>query len=305
MASQGNLGGRCSVALLVEQRYLAQRQPLGLVAELARRGCSVELIDPGSTAISLTDRGWLDGFDLCVARGRSPGLLSALLAAERCGIPTVNRHSAVAAVHDKAAMAVALARAGLPTPPTGLGTTESLAAELAPELYPVIVKPIKGDNCRGINLCRTPDELAGLACDEPLLAQPYLAGDGLDLKLYGVGARVWAVRKPSPFRAPGEPAANGGAPGEPAANGSGPKPGPVALTDELRELALGCSGLFGLELFGVDCLVTPDGPVVIEVNEYPNYTGVAEADEALASHVLARVPYRTGPAAAPVLEVVP
>jgi ribosomal protein S6--L-glutamate ligase len=281
------------VALLVEQRYLAQRQPLGLARELARRGCDVELIDPGGTAISLTDRGWLDGFDLCVARGRSPGLLSALLAAERCGIPTINRHSAVAAVHDKAAMAVALARAGLPTPPTGLGSTGSLAAELPPDLYPVIVKPIRGDNCRGLHLCRTADELAQLSGDEPLLAQPYLDGDGTDLKLYGVGGQVWAVRKPSPFRAPRQP----------AANGRGPKAGPVSLTDELRELALGCSSLFGLELFGVDCLLTSDGPVVIEVNEYPNYTGVAEADEALASHVLARAPRHARRPATPVLEV--
>jgi glutathione synthase/RimK-type ligase-like ATP-grasp enzyme len=38
----------------------------------------------------------------------------------------------------------------------------------------------------------------------------------------------------------------------------------------------------------VDCVETPAGPVVIEVNDFPNYTGVPGADDALARLVLAR-----------------
>jgi len=270
------------VALFAERRYLGQRQPAGLVAELGRRGCAVSLIDPDSTAISLTDDSWLAGVELCVARGRSQALLTCLLAAERRGIPTLDRHSAVAAVRDKAAMAVALAGAGVPTPPTTLGTPSQLAAELPADLYPVILKPIHGDNCRGLRICRRPDDVSRLAPsgDEPLLAQPYLNGDGLDLKLYGVGERIWAVRKASPLSPSGASDAQPRGPGGAA---------PVELTPDLRRLALECSELFGLELFGVDCLVTPAGPVVIEVNDYPNYTGVPEADEALARHVMARL----------------
>jgi ribosomal protein S6--L-glutamate ligase len=56
----------------------------------------------------------------------------------------------------------------------------------------------------------------------------------------------------------------------------------------MRELGLRCGELFGLELWGVDCVETPDGPVVIEVNEFPNYTAVPAADERLADHVLER-----------------
>jgi ribosomal protein S6--L-glutamate ligase len=69
----------------------------------------------------------------------------------------------------------------------------------------------------------------------------------------------------------------------------------VELTSSLRQLALDCAALFGLELFGVDCVVTGGGPVVIEVNDFPNYTGVPDADEALADHVLARVPAAAPP----------
>jgi ribosomal protein S6--L-glutamate ligase len=280
---RATIEGSGQIALLVERRYLAQRQPLGLAAELGRRGCTVRVIDPGSTAISLTDDSWLAGIDLCVARGRSQAVLSRLLAAERRGVATLDRHSAVAGVRDKAAMAVALASAGIPTPPTTLGSPSQLAAELPAQLYPVILKPVHGDNCRGLRICGSADAIVRLspAVEDPLLAQPYLTGDGTDLKLYGVGDRIWAVRKPSPLLG------NGGAPG--ARTGRSTKAVPVELTDDLRRLALDCSEIFGLELFGVDCLLTPAGPVVIEVNDYPNYTGVAGADEALASHVLARL----------------
>jgi ribosomal protein S6--L-glutamate ligase len=273
--------GSAEIALLAERRYLAQRQPLGLAAELRRRGCTVRLIDPGSTAISLTDDSWLTRVDLCVARGRSHAVLSRLLSAERRGVPTLDRYSAVTGVYDKAAMAVALASASIPTPPTTLGTPAQLAAELPAHLYPVILKPIHGDNCRGLRICGNPDAVARVspAVDEPLLAQPYLTGDGTDLKLYGVGDRIWAVRKPSPMSANGGPRARLGGSTEAT---------PVELTPALRRLALDCSDVFGLELFGVDCLLTPAGAVVIEVNDYPNYSGVPEADEALADHVLAR-----------------
>jgi ribosomal protein S6--L-glutamate ligase len=279
---EGRIEGRVRVALLAERRYLTQRQPAGLVAELGRRECAVSLIDPDSTAISLTDDSWLAGVELCVARGRSQALLTCLLAAERRGVPTLDRHSAIAGVRDKAAMAIALAGAGVPTPPTTLGTPPQLVAELPADLYPVILKPIHGDNCRGLRICHGPDDMARLSPsgDEPLLAQPYLNGDGLDLKLYGVGDRIWAVRKASPL------SANGALEARPRGSAEAI---PVELTPDLRRLAIECSELFGLELFGVDCLVTPAGPVVIEVNDYPNYTGIPEANEALASHVLARL----------------
>jgi ribosomal protein S6--L-glutamate ligase len=267
------------IALLAEGRYLAQRQPKGLVTELRHRGCAVTLIEPDSGAISLTDRSWLAGVSVCVARGRSDAVLSRLLAAERHGIPTLNRASAVAAVVDKAGMAVALASAGIPTPPTILGSPPQLAAELPSDLYPVIVKPIRGDNCRGLAICESADAVRRLApTGEPLLAQPFLRGDGSDLKLYGVAETVWAVRKPSPLS--GDQSPWSGHRGMTDAI-------PVELTSDLRELALRCGELFGLELFGVDCLVTPAGPVVIEVNDFPNFTGVPDADAALADHVLA------------------
>jgi len=64
----------------------------------------------------------------------------------------------------------------------------------------------------------------------------------------------------------------------------------VLVTPILRSLARTCARLFGLRLFGVDCVVGPDGvPLVVEVNDFPNYRGLPqEANEVLADIVLAR-----------------
>jgi ribosomal protein S6--L-glutamate ligase len=59
------------------------------------------------------------------------------------------------------------------------------------------------------------------------------------------------------------------------------------VADSVAELARTCGRLFGLTVFGVDCLETSHGPVVIEVNDFPNFTAVPGADVLLARHVLA------------------
>jgi ribosomal protein S6--L-glutamate ligase len=277
--------GRARVALIAEERYLSQLQPAGLADELRARGVDVHVVDPGASAAPLTDPGWLEGFDALVARGRSEAVLCALLGAERRGIPTINRHGAVLSVYDKAAMAVALAAAGVRTLPTWLGDPLRLASDLSADAYPVVVKPVRGDNCRGIALCAGPSEVGALQPpDGAFLAQPYMSGDGQDLKLYGIADAVWAVRKPSPLR-PGC--------GEAAA----PTAAPVRLTPEAHRLARACRKLFELDFFGVDCLVGPEGPVVVEVNEFPNYTGVPEASAALADRVLAGIDHEVRGAA--------
>jgi ribosomal protein S6--L-glutamate ligase len=263
---------RSSVAVVVDARYRCQAQPAGLVAALERRGCTVSLIDPAATALKIDGEGWLAGVDVVAARGRSVGLQVMLAHAEALGAPTVTASSALAKVHNKAEMAVALAAAGIRIPSTFAGCPERLAECVPAADYPIVVKPVFGDNCRGLRLICDAAELRKLVWPEPMaLAQPYVPAGGVDLKLYGIGERVWAVRKPAPFP--------GGADG-PAVLAP-PDPG-------LQELARRCAQVFGLALWGVDCVESDDGPLVIEVNEFPNYTAVPNADEWLADHVLSQ-----------------
>lgn len=255
------------VGIAAEPRYLAQRQPAGLMMALARAGHPLVFVD-----VAMPSPVSLRGLDVLVARGRSPALLDLLGRAEAAGVVTVNPRAAIAAVLDKAGMARALAAAGIPSPAFRLGTIASIAREARADEFPMVVKPIFGDNARGIRVVSSRGELAGLPWTEPLaLAQPLLPSDGDDLKLYVAGARVWAVKKPSPLA---------------------PRPGGsarlVPTTPALEALARRCGRLFGLDLYGVDCVETAGGPVVIEVNDFPNYTGIDGVDEQLAHHVIGR-----------------
>ena len=262
--------------VVVEQRYLAQAQPAGMIDALAALGQEVVTIDPDAASPDIGDVAWLDDLDLVVCRGRSFALFCLLIAAEQRGIPTINRRASIASVHNKAEMAVALAGAGVPAPKTFLGHPRDLAAQVPSACYPLILKPSFGDNCEGLRIVMRSDELAVLDWPEPLvLAQHFLGSDGYDLKLYVIGEDVWAVRKPSPL---------GG-----SRNGSTADCELVPCTDELRALGRRCGELFGLELYGLDCLETPDGFVVLEVNDFPNYTGVPGADERLAEYVVSRM----------------
>jgi len=256
------------VGLLVEPRYLAQAQPRGMMNALRERGHAVILLDPEDGVL---DTGCLDRLpevDVLVARGRSTGLLARLSDAELHGVVTVNSPRAISAVVDKAHMAVRLQAAGIPTPRTWIGPFAHLAAMVPETAYPLILKPAFGDNCRGIQVVASPPALHAIAWPEPVVvAQRFVANDGFDLKLYVIGKRVWAVRKASPLHA------------RTAAGALCP------LGAGWRELAQRCGELFGLGLYGVDCIETADSLQVIEVNDLPNYTGVPEADYLLAGFV--------------------
>ncbi|HET8676807.1 MAG TPA: ATP-grasp domain-containing protein [Blastocatellia bacterium] len=264
------------IGLLVENRYLIQSQPSGMRRALEQQGHRVTAIDPQSNSYLMEGDGWLGDFDLVVARGRSWALLCMLAWAESRGASTINRKGAIAAVYNKADMSVALA-GNVPVPRTYFGSIESLTKLIPADSYPIILKPIFGDNCRGLVVAEDPEEMTNLEWTEPVaLAQSYLPTDGYDLKLYGIGDEVWAVRKPSPFNKRSE------------ADGADSKAGLAPLTAELQALGRRCGELFGLELYGVDCIETDRGPLVIEINDFPNYTGVPEADERLADYVIRR-----------------
>jgi ribosomal protein S6--L-glutamate ligase len=261
--------GGIRVGILVERRYRTQRQPAGLIDGLRLRGNEVKVIDPLDVCEVGVD-GWLAGLDVVVPRGRSLELLSLVACAERRGVPVVNGRRAIAAVHNKLEMSAALIAADIPTPRTFAAPPERLAAEVPAACYPLVLKPAFGDNGAGLTIARDAAELLRLDWPEPVaVAQRLVPSDGLDLKLYGVGDAVWAVRKPSPL----------------TPRTGAREPGPIPLTADLGALGRRCGELFGLGLYGVDCVETEDGPVVIEVNEYPNYTGVDGADASLAALV--------------------
>lgn len=211
--------------------------------------------------------------DAVISRDRSLMGLFLLAWAEELGVLSVNPRAAIERVRNKAEMTAALTAAGIPMPETIVCRTTEQLWDVPPFFFPFVVKPNFGDNAAGIQLVRDRDDLARISSsdDSVVLLQKFVPNDGFDLKLYVAGERVWAVRKASPMLQRAQS-----------------KCSEVLLDREMRSIALRCGRVLGLDVFGVDTLPTSDGMQVLEVNEFPNFTGVAEAPQAVANLLLTR-----------------
>jgi glutathione synthase/RimK-type ligase-like ATP-grasp enzyme len=161
--------------------------------------------------------------------------------------------------------------AGLPTPDAYYaGSVEHLRAVVKD--YPVVVKPNAGRRGQQISVVRRAEELEGLDLSYgDIFAQQFVKGSGLDLKAYIVGDEVFGVARPFPVRTAEEKRGK-----------------PRTISPEVRDICLRCGELFDLELYGVDLIETEESPYVIEVNCFPGYKGVPEADRLLAEYIFER-----------------
>jgi CheY-like chemotaxis protein len=192
--------------VLTDRRYLKQRMPGAVIAWLEEQGhpAWVVIADDGSRVSPLSpDDGTVSAWtglrrdDVVVARSRHPFALALLKQAESLGARTVGAWAAVQRVRNKVRSALALKEHGLPAPETFFASRPEDLARLDRSSFPLLLKPFQGDNSRGIRLVRRPEELASVEWSEAIvLAQRYVEAGGVDLKLYAVGDRVWAIRRP-------------------------------------------------------------------------------------------------------------
>jgi glutathione synthase/RimK-type ligase-like ATP-grasp enzyme len=272
-----------TIALLVERRHLKKRALREARQALEAGGCSVPLIVPDEgRCFDIPSKA--PPWDAVLSRGRDLAGLGLLAAISALGVLAINSPQSIELVRNKIAMQAILLEHGLPLPKTWFAPDAAVFREIPPERYPLVVKPYDGDGSRGLSLISQPDdvdELPGFSSRPSLyLAQEFLETDGWDLKLYGIGTKVWAVRKPSPvdFTGPGPAVV------KPTKGGE-----LVELDAQLRDIALTCGRACRLELWGVDVAVTPKGPYVIEVNDFPTYSAVPQAGEEIARYALTRV----------------
>lgn len=268
------------IAIIAERRHLGNTALHEAKAALEAAGCSVPIVVPDAGQlyeVPVNAPPW----DAVLSRGRDLAGLGLLAAASALGVPTINAPRAIDLVRNKIAMQAVLHEHRLPVPKTWFAADPEVFRHIPRELFPLVVKPFDGDGSRGLSLLEQPDDVALLPRlrerHAVYLAQEFLATDGSDLKLYGIGSQVWAVRKPSPVSFPG--------PG-PAIMTRTAGAEVVELDAQLRDIALTCGRACGLELWGVDVAMTSDGPYVIEVNDFPTYSAVPGAGEAIAEHVL-------------------
>jgi ribosomal protein S6--L-glutamate ligase len=223
----------------------------------------------------LTGGGALPDADLHVLKDLPPAALRAL-AATRTGscsdLPT-----AVLRCEDKLLACTRLHLAGVPLPATRCAADWAEVPALAGRAG-AVVKPRFGTGGRGV-LVLDGEVPAAPATPGPWLVQERVPGDGRDRKLYVVGDRVHGVLRTWP--APDDRAGT-------------PFPVPPGLT----RIARAAADALDLTVCGIDVVLGPAGPVVVDVNPFPGFKGVPGAAELLAAHLLRRLSRTEVPACA-------
>jgi ribosomal protein S6--L-glutamate ligase len=192
---------------------------------------------------------------------------------ETCGGMVINSWASTLVCQDRVLMSRRLAEAGLPCPRTWTVPTLGKARRLVHGLsFPLIVKSRFSRRGDLVTRVGSTDELEALMPQwggEPVILQEYAENDGWDVKLWVVGSNAFAARRRSPL----DPDA--GRENHPIAEGELPRAW-VAATLQVGRA-------FALSLYGVDLLVTPWGPAIVDVNAFPGYRGVPGAASALAA----------------------
>ena len=106
------------------------------------------------------------------------------------------------------------------------------------------------------------------AHDSFFLAQRYAENSGFDLKIYVTGREVYAaIAKQSVLH------------GETRERF-------IPLTPALRKLALDVGKIFGLDIYGIDVVETPQGLAVLDINDFPSFGGVPRAVGRISEYIL-------------------
>jgi ribosomal protein S6--L-glutamate ligase len=259
------------VAFLLEHHPDGRTSTLVLDAvELLReRGTQADLLYPRKER---TDLGSLrPEYDLYVLKSRTDVTLSLAGALHALGAALLNPYPVAAACRDKVVASQLLRSAHVPLPDAYVaGHPEQLAPLLADG--PLVVKPYRGSQGRGVRVVRSRDELAAEPGDgTPVFAQRYHKPRDRDRKIYRIGDELFGVKRVWPARTHEEKL------GE-----------PFALDRELREIAFRLGAALGITLYGFDVVLTDDGPLVVDFSPFPGFKGVPDAAALLADYVYER-----------------
>ena len=235
---------------------------------LAEWGVDVDVICPEEELLDLRDV--RVDHDLYVLKSGSEMALSLAATLDALGATTLNPYRVTVQCRDRVVANRILQAAGVPVPETYVAVDVSRLAELVEE-GPLVVKPYRRTSGGGVQVVWDADELQDLGTSgHPVVAQRYHGPRGRDRKIYCLGDQLFGVKRVWPARTPDEKL------GE-----------PFTVTPELREIALRCRHALGIELFGLDLIVSEGQPYVVDVDPFPGFKGVPDAALRLADYIYA------------------
>ncbi|WP_102127426.1 lysine biosynthesis protein LysX [Deinococcus planocerae] len=219
---------------------------------------------------------WRVALERCVSQSRGHGVTRAL---EGLGVRVVNPSHVIELCGDKLATNAALARAGLPTPRTGVAFDGEAALALIEELgYPVVLKPTVGSWGRMVSRINDRDAAEAVIEHKEVLGGPQhgifyvqemIAKPGRDIRAFVVGGEcIGAIYRTS------EHWITNTARGATASN--------CPVTPEIEGLALRAAAAVHGEIVAIDLVEDPGrGLLVIEINhtmEFKNSVSTTGVD---------------------------
>ena len=212
--------------------------------------------------------------DLYLLKSHSSQALDVAHFVEQQGAFVVNSWAASVACQDRVSMTEHMLQANLPWPRTQSFTT---LADMLPQSeaqtylpYPFIIKSRyshRGDLVAKIESTAQLQALAAQWSQEPVISQELVASDGWDIKVWVIDEHIFAARRRTPLE-----------------GNASKEDFPIPL-DEMSEQFLHTiveiGRVFKMHLYGVDFLMTEQGPMVVDINSFPGFRGVPDAAQAL------------------------
>lgn len=187
--------------------------------------------------------------------------------------------------HDKALTHIRWETAGVPHPSTYLVATATAAKKVIERMkFPIVLKLPSGTHGKGVMVADSFGSASSMidtlgALRVPFLIQEFIETGGVDVRAFVVGNRVIAgMRRVAEKR---ERRANI------HAGGQGQR---IAITDEIREIAIRAARAVGCDICAVDLLVGKRKTYALEINLSPGLQGISKVSniniaDAIAKHL--------------------
>ena len=234
---------------------------------LSEKGAVVEMLNPEERALDLANI--RVEYDLYILKSSSQSAISFAGLLHLAGASLLNPYPVVAMMKDKVLATRILQTADVPLPETFMAAHPKQLVELLAG-GPLVVKPYwGGSQGRGVRIIEKPEEIIAIEADQGLIfAQRYHKPDGRDHKIYCIGGQIFGVMRVWPARTLEDKL------GE-----------PFAVSPEMSEITLRCGRAFGIDLFGLDIIVSDGHPYVVDINTFPGFKGVPDAARLLADYI--------------------
>jgi len=256
------------IGFLMISNPQARKSPImpEVVRLLSDWGAKVQVIHPDRQLLELS-RLKVE-HDLYILKARTDIALSIAGCLHEQGAAILNPYPVSTMLRDKIITTRTLQQAGVPTPKSYVASHPEQLNRLLEE-GPLVIKPYRGSGGEGVRVVWDADELDSLPTEhEPVFAQRYHKPDGLDRKLYSIQGQVFGVMRTWPPRTYEEKLGD-----------------PFPITPELRDLALRCGEAFGIDVFGLDIIMSAGEPYVVDVSSFPGFKGVPDAALRLADYI--------------------